>query len=418
MEVTVRVPAGVDRVAVLGSSDRNLKMLREAVGVAVTSRDGVVRLNGDRLQVSAARRVLERLIEANRRGRRGGGVRREGEGGPGRGAIGPSDGSAEGFGAGADSVGPGSPDFTTRQGVLDLIGTTLREVTREGERHAASNGGGGGAGGGDIDGWADSALGAGEGEPIGEGPWSEVLNVYVSGRPVEPRTENQRRYLDAIRENEVVFGIGPAGTGKTYLAVAAAVHMLKAGVVRRVVLARPAVEAGERLGFLPGDLQAKVNPYLRPLLDALHEMMDFGTLKRFMMSDVIEIVPLAYMRGRTLNRSAIILDEAQNTTRGQMKMFLTRMGQGSRVIVTGDTTQIDLPDPTQSGLVHAGALLRGVRGIGMVQFGEADIVRHAMVQRIVEAYARADDVEQDATARGGAAPGPGRHEGQPIGRRA
>jgi phosphate starvation-inducible PhoH-like protein len=225
----------VDRVAVLGSSERNLKMLREAVGVAVTSRDGVVRLNGDRLQVSAARRVLERLIEADRRGRRsgrGGGVGRGEEGGDGggegsgRGGARRGAGSADGFRAGADSVTQGHPDYSTRQGVLDLIGATLREVTREDEQHAANHGGSGGAVGRDADGWADSALGADEGEPGGDGPWSEVLNVYVSGRPVEPRTENQRRYLDAIRENEVVFGIGPAGTGKTYLAVAAAVHML------------------------------------------------------------------------------------------------------------------------------------------------------------------------------------------------
>jgi phosphate starvation-inducible PhoH-like protein len=189
----------------------------------------------------------------------------------------------------------------------------------------------------------------------------------------------------------MVFAIGPAGTGKTYLAVAAAVHLLKVGRVRKVILVRPAVEAGEKLGFLPGDLQAKVNPYLRPLFDALHDMMDFGTIKKFVLSDVVEVVPLAYMRGRTLNRSVIILDEAQNTTRTQMKMFLTRMGQGSKIIVTGDTTQIDLPDPAQSGLIDAARQLRNVVGIGWVQLDERDIVRHSLVQRVVEAYGTSEN---------------------------
>ncbi|MBZ0172795.1 MAG: PhoH family protein, partial [Phycisphaerales bacterium] len=173
---------------------------------------------------------------------------------------------------------------------------------------------------------------------------------------------------------------------KTYLAVAAAVHMLRIGAVQRVVLARPAVEAGERLGFLPGDLQEKVNPYLRPLLDALHDMLDFGTIRRFMENDVIEISPLAFMRGRTLNNAVILLDEAQNTTRGQMKMFLTRMGHGSRMVITGDTTQIDLPDPTQSGLIDAVRRLRRIPGVGFAQLTGRDVVRHHLVQRIVEAY--------------------------------
>jgi phosphate starvation-inducible PhoH-like protein len=189
-----------------------------------------------------------------------------------------------------------------------------------------------------------------------------------------------------IRDHDLSFGIGPAGTGKTYLAVAAAVHMLRAQMVRKLILCRPAVEAGERLGFLPGDLQAKVNPYLRPLLDALHDMMDFATIKRFMFNDVVEVIPLAYMRGRTLNNAAIILDEAQNTTRGQMQMFLTRMGHGSKMIVTGDVTQIDLPEPTESGLIDAARRLRRIKGIGMVQLGQEDIVRHSLVQKIVEAY--------------------------------
>jgi phosphate starvation-inducible PhoH-like protein len=221
--------------------------------------------------------------------------------------------------------------------------------------------------------------------------WTDHLNVYAAGRPIRAKTPNQQTYLDAIRDFDVVFGMGPAGTGKTYLAVAAAVHLLKAGRAKRIILVRPAVEAGERLGFLPGDMQQKVNPYLRPLLDALNDMIDYNTLARFVASDVVEIVPLAFMRGRTLNKAVIILDEAQNTTRTQMKMFLTRMGLGSKVIVTGDPTQIDLPDAGGSGLLHASQILRRTRGVAFCGFDETDIVRHDMVQRIVEAYGAAEN---------------------------
>jgi phosphate starvation-inducible PhoH-like protein len=189
-----------------------------------------------------------------------------------------------------------------------------------------------------------------------------------------------------MRTHDMVFGVGPAGTGKTYLAVASAVHLLRADRVRRVILVRPAVEAGEKLGFLPGDLEAKVNPYLRPLFDALGDMMDYATIRRFMESDVVEVVPLAFMRGRTLNHAVIILDEAQNTTRGQMQMFLTRMGEGSKVIVTGDVTQIDLPDPRESGLVDAARRLSRVPGVAFVALDRSDVVRHELVQRIVDAY--------------------------------
>jgi len=219
-----------------------------------------------------------------------------------------------------------------------------------------------------------------------EAAWDDRLDVYVGGRPLSARTPNQQAYLDALMGNDLVFAIGPAGTGKTYLAVAAAVHLLKRERVRKIVLVRPAVEAGEKLGFLPGDMEAKVNPYLRPLFDALHDMMDFPTIKRFMANDVVEVAPLAFMRGRTLNDAAIILDEAQNTTRAQMKMFLTRMGQRSKLVVTGDTTQIDLEDPRDSGLIDAVRRLRRVRGIGFVTLTGADIVRHGLVQRIVDAY--------------------------------
>jgi phosphate starvation-inducible protein PhoH and related proteins len=208
----------------------------------------------------------------------------------------------------------------------------------------------------------------------------------VAARRITPRTQGQARYIQSIREHDITFAIGPAGTGKTYLAVAVAVEALKHHHIRKIVLVRPAVEAGESLGFLPGDLHAKINPYLRPLLDALHEMIDYDQMKRYMEQDVIEVVPLAYMRGRTLNESFIILDEAQNTTIAQMKMFLTRMGQGSKIVISGDTTQIDLPRPSASGLIDAVARLRDISGVHIVQLSKSDIVRHRLVQEIVRAY--------------------------------
>jgi phosphate starvation-inducible PhoH-like protein len=209
----------------------------------------------------------------------------------------------------------------------------------------------------------------------------------VSGsRFVRPRTDGQARYVKAMREHDLTLCIGPAGTGKTYLAVGMAVSALRSGEVKKVVLVRPAVEAGERLGFLPGDLVAKINPYLRPLFDSMHDMMEPEQVKRYMENDIIEIVPLAYMRGRTLNKSVIILDEGQNTTVPQMKMFLTRMGEGSKIIVTGDITQVDLPKQTRSGLTDAIHRLRDIERIAIVYLDENDIVRHPLVQKIVRAY--------------------------------
>ncbi|MCC6238720.1 MAG: PhoH family protein [Phycisphaerales bacterium] len=216
-----------------------------------------------------------------------------------------------------------------------------------------------------------------------------AIDIYARGRSIVPKTEGQRAYIEAIFEHDLTFCTGPAGTGKTYLAVAVAASMLKKGTIKRIVLVRPAVEAGERLGFLPGDLQAKVNPYLRPLFDALHDMMDFEQVKRFMVNDVIEVIPLAFMRGRTLNDSAVILDEAQNTTVSQMLMFLTRLGHNSKMIVTGDSSQIDLPDGTISGLVDAMRKLRGIKQIATIELDKADIVRHRLVQHIVNAYEQA-----------------------------
>ncbi|MHB0957378.1 MAG: PhoH family protein [Pirellulaceae bacterium] len=217
-------------------------------------------------------------------------------------------------------------------------------------------------------------------------PVQPPIDVPDASRQIRPRTAGQSRYVAAIRNHELVLAVGPAGTGKTYLAVATAVECLKRREVRRIVLVRPAVEAGESLGFLPGDLQAKINPYLRPLLDALHEMMDYELIKSHMERDVIEVVPLAYMRGRTLNDSFVILDEAQNTTVAQMKMFLTRMGEGSRMVVSGDITQVDLPLTSHSGLTDALHRLRKIRGVSIVELDESDIVRHRLVQEIVQAY--------------------------------
>ncbi len=317
VDITIQVPLGAERVGVLGAAERNLKLIREALGVAVTARDGSVQLKGDRRAVSVARSVIERLAREQ---------------------------------------------AASRDQVLGFIAD-------ETERYRAGE---------DRPGSQPGAV---------EAPsWDGDLAVYASGRPVRAKTENQRRYLEAIRTHDLVFGIGPAGTGKTYLAVAAAVHLLRADRVKRVVLARPAVEAGEKLGFLPGDLEAKVNPYLRPLFDALNDMMDYGTIRRFIDTDVIEVVPLAFMRGRTLNNAVIILDEAQNTTRGQMQMFLTRMGHNSKVVVTGDVTQIDLPDPRASGLIDAARRLSRIPGVGFTTFDRTDVVRHPLVQRIVDAY--------------------------------
>jgi len=339
LEVSIHVPQGAERATAFGPGDRNLKLVREALGVRTVTRDGEIRLLGERPAVLAGRDVIAQMVQAAQQGQ-----------------------------------------SLSRNQVHELIGQAL----------AAADG-------------RDAVVGlAGLGAfTAPSGPlWTDQLNVYAAGQPLRAKTINQQVYLDAIRDSDVIFGIGPAGTGKTYLAVAAAVHMLKSGHAKKLILCRPAVEAGEKLGFLPGDLQAKVNPYLRPLLDALSDMIDYGTLSRFVASDVIEIVPLAFMRGRTLNRSVIILDEAQNTTRTQMKMFLTRMGAGSKVIVTGDPTQTDLPETEGSGLKHAIGVLRRVEGVAMCAFDESDIVRNPIVQKIVEAYGRAEAAAETALVAG------------------
>lgn len=219
----------------------------------------------------------------------------------------------------------------------------------------------------------------------------DTVCISVRKKIISPKTINQKLYIDAIRRNDMVFGIGPAGTGKTYLAMAMAVSAFTNKKVNRIVLARPAVEAGEKLGFLPGDLQEKVNPYLRPLFDALYDMMEFEKANRLIEKNMIEIVPIAYMRGRTLNDAFVILDEAQNTTAIQMKMFLTRLGFGSKAVITGDITQIDLARDQNSGLIEAMNILSGIKGIEFVHFSKTDVIRHPLVMRIIDAYEKIKD---------------------------
>ena len=227
----------------------------------------------------------------------------------------------------------------------------------------------------------------------GEQQWEDLkrrvaLTGFGGGRAPEPRTEAQARYIEAIAANDIVFCIGPAGTGKTYLAVAVALDYLKRGELKNIILCRPAVEAGERLGYLPGDLRSKVNPYLRPLYDALHDFMPRSTLENYIDSDLIEILPLAFVRGRTLDQAFIILDEAQNCTIGQMKTFLTRLGKSAKLVVTGDVTQVDLPDEEKSGLIDVQRRLAGIEGVAFARLSEHDIVRHRLVKEIVGAYQR------------------------------
>ncbi len=219
----------------------------------------------------------------------------------------------------------------------------------------------------------------------------DTVCISVGKKIVSPKSINQKLYIDSIRRNDMVFGIGPAGTGKTYLAMAMAVSAFTGRKVNRIVLARPAVEAGEKLGFLPGDLQEKVNPYLRPLFDALYDMMEFEKANRLLEKNMIEIVPIAYMRGRTLNDAFIILDEAQNTTTVQMKMFLTRLGFNSKAVITGDITQIDLSREQNSGLIEAGKILYGIKGVEFINFSKTDVIRHPLVMKIIDAYEKIKD---------------------------
>ena len=235
---------------------------------------------------------------------------------------------------------------------------------------------------------------SGQEEKIGE-LTQDVICISAKGRPIKPKTIGQKRYIESVLKNTITIGVGPAGTGKTYLAVAAAVAAFRERKINRIILTRPAVEAGERLGFLPGDLQSKVDPYLRPLYDALFDMLGAETYQKYLERGNIEVAPLAYMRGRTLDDSFIILDEAQNTSCEQMKMFLTRMGFGSKMVITGDATQIDLPADKLSGLKQAVRVLKNVEGIGICELTDQDVVRHVMVQRIIKAYADYEDARNE-----------------------
>ena len=217
---------------------------------------------------------------------------------------------------------------------------------------------------------------------------NDIIVYSTTGKPIAPRSENQRKLVNACNDNDMLFAVGPAGSGKTYVAIALAVKALKNKEIKKIILCRPAVEAGEKLGFLPGDMKEKIDPYLQPLYDALEEMIPLAKLQEYMQTNVIQIAPLAFMRGRTLNDAVVILDEAQNTTTAQIKMFLTRMGWNTKMIITGDTTQIDLPQSTRSGLIEAMNILQGIPGIAFIEMNKGDIVRHRLVTRIVEAYER------------------------------
>jgi phosphate starvation-inducible PhoH-like protein len=315
LSITLEQPS--KKLALFGSADRHLRLVRDTFGVQVVNRDDEMRLSGEPDAVAKAARCLDALQKKLRK-----------------------------------------QDWLTTQEV-------------------------------------EQAIGLAAGGEMGHHT-SERVDTFAKGGGVKPKTPGQSKYLQAVADHDLTICVGPAGTGKTYLAVAAAASLLKRGQAKRLLLARPAVEAGERLGFLPGDLQAKVNPYLRPLFDALGDMMEAEQVKRFMLNDVIEVVPLAFMRGRTLNDSVIILDEAQNTTVSQMLMFLTRLGQGSKMIVTGDVTQVDLPAGTPSGLADALRKLQGIKGIATITLDQADIVRHKLVQDIVLAYEKKpESVEPD-----------------------
>ncbi len=316
----------LDPISLLGHNDSNVRQIEREISVRITLRDGTLSVAGDELEVKPAVRVLEELVELAERGK----------------VIEEAD-----------------------------VATALGQARREGPHGQEPNGHGNGNGNG-----RGRLAEAYDGAP----------GYTFDRKAVRPRTPTQALYLKALEQSEVVFGIGPAGTGKTYLAVAAAVAALRAKRVDRIVLVRPAVEAGESLGFLPGDMQEKVDPYLRPMYDALADLMSYDKMRRFLEMGVIEIAPLAFMRGRTLSNAFVILDEAQNTTVRQMKMFLTRLGLNSRAVITGDLTQIDLRSPDQSGLVRIQSILGHVADIKFVYFHPEDVVRHRLVKDIIHAF--------------------------------
>ena len=340
MELTFELSTPDEAVALFGLGDRNLKLLRETFPVRLTARGRVLRLAGEPDDVEKVGGLLRDMISKI-------------EGGL--------------------QLPPTHLEETLRRMHADGTSEVELDEARAGGEPAPLSAPAGGP----------RAPGGGR---SGSEGGSRLSEAEIKSLDEIARSKGQREYLRAIAEQDVVFCVGPAGTGKTFLAVRMAVSLLRDGQVKKLILCRPAVEAGEKLGFLPGDFYAKINPYLRPLYDALNEILDYDRVKRYLEREIIEIIPLAYMRGRTLNNAFIILDEGQNTTVAQMKMFLTRLGMYSRIVVNGDPTQVDLPDGQLSGLIHAGRVIRGVRDIAWCELGGADIVRHPLVKRIVEAY--------------------------------
>ena len=315
MEQRISIERMEQAVNIFGSFDENVRLLEKEFSVAVTNRDGELRISGEAEDVMHAAKAVQAMLTLSSRG---------------------------------EALGEQNVRY-----IIDMVRTGKEEQISE--------------------------------------LAGDVLCISAKGRPVKPKTLGQKEYIASVLKNTVTIGVGPAGTGKTYLAVAAAVQAFREKQVNRIILTRPAVEAGERLGFLPGDLQSKVDPYLRPLYDALFDMLGAETYQKYLERGNIEVAPLAYMRGRTLDDSFIILDEAQNTSREQMKMFLTRMGFGSKVVITGDVTQIDLPSDKVSGLKEAMKVLRDVEGVAICKLTKEDVVRHVMVQRIIEAYAKFEE---------------------------
>ncbi|MFT5200226.1 MAG: phosphate starvation-inducible PhoH-like protein [Planctomycetota bacterium] len=322
-EITIPLRSHDEAILVLGPFDRFAKLMRQELDIEIYARSGALRIKGPQENIVEASRRIEHVLGKARKGRE-----------------------------------------------LEL--TDIEEILMDRSSPKANN--------------LRGSSGSGGNESARTFPTPDRAWSGFKVRPVEPRNENQRKYLDLIEKHNLVFSLGAAGTGKTYLAVSAAIRMLRRGEVRRLVITRPVVEAGEHLGFLPGDLQQKLNPYMRPIYDALHDMIHPDDLARLEEANVIEVAPLAYMRGRTLSNAFVILDEAQNTTLGQMKMFLTRMGEGSHMVVTGDPSQNDLDHRVRSGLMDAVGRLRGFEGIGTIEFTADDVVRHPLVAQIIRAY--------------------------------
>ena len=333
--MTIQVASHDEAMVLFGLGDRNLRLLRDAFEIQVTGRGCALKLVGEKAPVEEAVNLLSGMIAQIRSG------------------------------------GTISPDYMEKE--LEKRG---EEQNQDVDLGPSRSGGTAGPGGAELPVAPDAIV---------HRPFELTSEERTVVEGVA-RSRGQENYLRAILQNDIVFCIGPAGTGKTFLAVRMAVNFLRAGEIRKLILCRPAVEAGEKLGFLPGDFQAKINPYLRPLYDALNDILDYDQVKRYLEREIIEIIPLAYMRGRTLNNAFIILDEGQNTSISQMKMFLTRMGMSSRIVVNGDVTQVDLPEGQPSGLIHAQKIIREIPGIAWIQMQKGDIVRHPLVRRIVEAY--------------------------------